>query len=166
MLDTTPWMIPSTLTLAQADGAGEPVRGVLGAEGGPGSESQPAGPDGASGAGASPASGLFGNMFLPIMIGVLLLMVFTTMSSGRRQKKERAALMDSLGKHDRVQTSGGIIGTIMEMSDDSVVLRVDEASNTRIRFAKSAILQVHHSAGKGPSESVDAEEIIEEPVHA
>ncbi|MEQ8770499.1 MAG: preprotein translocase subunit YajC [Phycisphaerales bacterium] len=144
---TDDWQAILSPTLAFQD----TPRGVLGGDGGNATEGQPIGEDGA---GAPPAGGL-GNFFLPIMLGVLLLMIFTTVTSGRRQKKERQQLMNSLGKHDKVQTSAGIIGTIVELKDDSVLLRVDETSNTRIRFARSAVAQVLHSAGKGSSEPAE-----------
>jgi preprotein translocase subunit YajC len=47
---------------------------------------------------------------------------------GRKEKKKRAALMASLKKHDKVQTVGGIIGTVVELTAEEVVLRVDETS--------------------------------------
>ncbi len=142
---TDDWQAFIAPTLAFQDAP----RGVLGGEGGGATEGQPVGGDGAGG--GAPAGGI-GTFFLPIMLGILLLMIFTSVTSGRRQKKEREQLMNSLGKHDRVQTSAGIIGTIVELKDDSVILRVDESSNTRIRFARSAVMQVLHSAGKGSSE--------------
>lgn len=148
---------PFALTLATPGAA---PRGVLGGEGGNATEGQPAGSDGA---GAPPTGGI-GSFFLPIMLGVLLLMIFSTVTSGRKQKKEREQLMNSLGKHDKVQTTAGIIGTIVELKDDSVLLRVDESGNTRIRFARSAVAQVLHSAGKGDSD--DSDEFVEEDVNA
>ena len=43
---------------------------------------------------------------------------------------------------DRVQTVGGEIGTVVDLTESEMTLRVDETSNTRIRFARSAIQQV------------------------
>ncbi len=147
MLPTTDTS-PFPLTIAMQNGAS---RGVIGAEEGATSEGQPAGPDGAGGA----TPGGIGTMFLPIMLGIMLLFIITSITSGRKQKKEREQLMSSLGKHDKVQTTAGIIGTIVELKDDSVLLRVDEASNTRIRFARSAVMSVLHSAGKGSTAEPD-----------
>ena len=66
-------------------------------------------------------------------------------------KKKRKALLSTVKKHDRVQTVGGVIGSIVEVNPDTVVLKVDESSNTRITFARSAIQQVltGESAGNG-----------------
>ncbi|OIF97437.1 preprotein translocase subunit YajC, partial [Acinetobacter baumannii] len=40
-------------------------------------------------------------------------------------------------KGDRVVTAGGIWGTVVEIGDDTVTLKVD--ANTRITFTKEAI---------------------------
>ncbi len=94
----------------------------------------PAGP-----AGPPPASsGSPFNMIWILMLFLVVMVVMTSMT-GRREKKRRESLMSALKKGDRVQTLGGIIGTIIELQDNEVVLRVDEVSNTRIRFARSAV---------------------------
>jgi len=41
-----------------------------------------------------------------------------------------------------VQTIGGILGTVIEAREGDVLLKVDESSNTKIRFARSAIHRV------------------------
>lgn len=97
---------------------------------------------GTGGGGAAPAQSPFGGTFLLLMVGLMVFMIVTTIMSGRRQKKERERLLTSLKKHDRVQTHGGIIGSIVELKDTEVVLKVDAANNTRITFAKSAVQQV------------------------
>lgn len=78
------------------------------------------------------------NLMLILILGMFLLMAL----SGRKERKRRAALLSSIKKNDRVQTAGGIIGVITEIQGDEIVLRVDEGSNTKIRFARSAIQQV------------------------
>jgi preprotein translocase subunit YajC len=82
--------------------------------------------------------------------------VFIFWTSSRAQKKEklkRQELMESLRTNDTVQTTGGIIGRIAEIRDDEVVLRVDESTNTKIRFAKVHIAGVINKAGGATSES-------------
>jgi preprotein translocase subunit YajC len=73
---------------------------------------------------------------LPLM---LLLLIFSQVMAGRKDKKRRQELMSSIKKGEKVQTLGGVIGTIIEVGDHDVVLRVEEG---RIRFAKSAIQTV------------------------
>jgi len=119
--------------------------------GAPGTE---AGPPAATGASGSPAGGApaktpgFDPMFMIIIFGVLIMLFLSTFGQ-RKEKKRRQALLGALKKHDRVQTVGGVIGSIVEMKPDTVVLKVDESSNTRISFARSAVQQVLETKGVG-----------------
>lgn len=102
----------------------------------------PAGGVGAGpGGGAAPQPGFPIGMFV-LVIGFIVLMIIMTGSSQRREKKRLAQLLANLRKHDRVLTIGGIVGTVAEIRDDEIVLKVDENSNTRIRFTRNAIQQV------------------------
>lgn len=94
-------------------------------------------PDGTATTPANPLSGLL----FPMILIIGLLFIFT-MGSGRKEKKRRAQLMADLSKGAKVQTVGGVLGTVVEVRDDEVVVKVDESSNTRMRFAKSAISNV------------------------
>ena len=48
-------------------------------------------------------------------------------------------MIQSLKKNDKVRTIGGIMGTVMDIKGDEVVLKIDEANNTKIRICTSAI---------------------------
>jgi len=47
-----------------------------------------------------------------------------------------------LKKNDRVRTIGGILGVVLDVRDDEIVLKIDEANNTKIRVIPSAIATV------------------------
>lgn len=79
-----------------------------------------------------------GQMFL-ILIAVMVFMIIFSMRSQSKEKKKRAALLASIGKGDRVQTVGGIVGTVVEVRENELVLKVDENNNTRIKFTRGAI---------------------------
>lgn len=160
MIDTTQMM----LVLAQ-DGASE----VLGAPGGAATgEAAQGAPAGGGAPGTAAPNGMGGlGMMMPLLIGLMIFMVVTSMMSGKKEKKKRAELMNSLKRRDKVQTIGGVIGTIAEIKNDEVVLKVDHGSNTRIRFARSAIQQVLDSApGVGDVDEVPLENEVyeDEPV--
>ena len=89
-------------------------------------------------AGKKDAPGIFDNpMFL--LIGAMLLM-FVFMGRGKRKtEKKRKAMLAELKKGDKVTTIGGIIGTVMEVRDDEVTVKIDEGSNARMRFARWAV---------------------------
>ena len=101
-------------------------------------------------AGAAPATGgsaapgwfqlLQGPLF-PLMVGVLILYLFVFRSK-RQTDKKRTDMLSSLKRGDKVQTIGGILGTVVEARDTDVLLKVDESSNTKIRFSRSAIHRV------------------------
>ena len=48
-------------------------------------------------------------------------------------------MMQALGKGDKVQTIGGIIGTVMDIKDDEITLKIDESNNTKMKILRSAI---------------------------
>ena len=84
---------------------------------------------------------LGGNFFMMLMLLLVGMIVFS-MFSGRKQKKRRASMLDTLQKRDTVLTRGGVFGTIVEIKPDRVVLKVDESSNTRITVLRDSIEQV------------------------
>ena len=75
---------------------------------------------------------------------VLLLVVFFFLMSGskRKQEKQRQQMLKELQRGVRIQTIGGIIGTVVEARDNEVVVKVDESNNTKVKFARSAIHKV------------------------
>jgi preprotein translocase subunit YajC len=109
----------------------------------PGAPAAPAAGTATDAAGAAaqgaPAGGGSFMVMLIVLMGAMILFSFV---SARREKKKREQLLGNIKKHDKVLTVGGIMGSVVELKDDSVVLKVDETSNTRITFAKSAISQV------------------------
>jgi preprotein translocase subunit YajC len=81
-----------------------------------------------------------GQLFILIVImAVMWLFVF---KGKRNQDKSRKDMLSQLKKGDRVQTIGGIIGTVVEAREDSVLVKVDESNNTKIRFSRPAIHRV------------------------
>ncbi|MFK7959298.1 MAG: preprotein translocase subunit YajC [Phycisphaerales bacterium] len=103
----------------------------------------PAPPAGTTEAANKAAPSLFGGGMFPfILFGFLGLLLVTTILGPRKEKKRREAMMTALKRHDRVQTIGGVVGSIVDLKPDSIVLKVDESSNTRITFARSAVQQV------------------------
>jgi len=139
--DLTLLAMQSDAPIAGAEGGaaspsttGQPADGP-GTTGAPGT---PAGPAGGAGGAASP----FGGAFIWVILLMFVVMMVLTGMSGRRERKRQQQLVESLKKHDRVRTRAGIIGTIVELRNDEMVLEVDKASGTRVRFVRSAVEQV------------------------
>lgn len=130
-----------TLILAQGDGPAPAPVTPQDLTGQP-SEVQPSTPGTPGQTPSQQAPSPLGNM-LPLLFLLLLVVMFFVMSSGqRREKKRRQAMLAAIKKGDRVQTVGGIIGTVVDLRDTEIVLKVDESTNTRLRFARSAIQNV------------------------
>lgn len=79
-------------------------------------------------------------------------MLIMSWLTSRKDKKRQAELMANIKKGDRVQMLGGMIGTITELGDTEVVIRVEEG---RIRFARTSIVGLVQSRG-GPASAVEA----------
>ncbi len=84
---------------------------------------------------------------LPMVYWLLpiALVFFMFSMGGRKDKKKRAAMMAAMTKGDKVQTVGGILGTVVEVRDDEIVVKVDENANTRLRFSRTAIQSILES---------------------
>jgi preprotein translocase subunit YajC len=76
-------------------------------------------------------------IFLLVLVGYFLL--FRPM---QKQEKQRQAMIAALKKNDKVLTTGGILGTVANIKDDEVTLKVDDSSNVKIRVVRSAIQRI------------------------
>jgi preprotein translocase subunit YajC len=79
--------------------------------------------------------------YLPLIAVVLLMYVFIFRAK-RNEDKKRQAMINELKKGDRVQTIGGILGTVLQADGDEITVKVDESNNTKIRFTRSAVHKV------------------------
>ena len=81
--------------------------------------------------------------YLPLLV-VLFYFVFIMQGSGKREREARDNLRKSLKKHDRVVTTSGIYGVVMEVQTDGdkVVLRIDEATNAKLTVTLNSISKV------------------------
>lgn len=84
--------------------------------------------------------GLFGGKYtLPLMIGGFILL-YMMMGRGRRKKEsERKKMLSVLKKGDKITTIGGIIGTVIEVKEHEVTVKVDETNNVRMKFVRRSI---------------------------
>ncbi len=87
----------------------------------------------------APGSGAFLVSLLPFILIFVLFYVLLILPQQRRQKRHRQ-MLDSLKKGDRVVTSGGILGTVMNISKDTVTLQV--ADNVKIRILRDSISEM------------------------
>jgi preprotein translocase subunit YajC len=81
------------------------------------------------------------NQMIPLILLGIIFYVFIFRAK-KTQDKKRTELLAQLKIGERVQTIGGIIGTVVKVNDSEVTLKVDESSNTKIRFSRSAVHRV------------------------
>ena len=89
----------------------------------------------------APPAANFLRQFFPIILIILIFYMFFFRRS-QTERKKRAAMLSELKRGDKVQTIGGILGNVVEAREDRVQLKVDESSNTKMWFARSAIARV------------------------
>lgn len=64
----------------------------------------------------------------------------------QKKQKQRSSMLQALKRGDKVVTIGGLHGTIMEITDDIIVLRVNDA--TKMTFDRSAINSISSTASE------------------
>lgn len=100
----------------------------------------------AAGAGGSGGGGLVG-LILPLVL-MFAIFYFLLIRPQQKKQKTRTSMLSSLKKGDKVVTIGGLHGTIMEITDDIVVLRVNDV--TKLTFDRGSI---SHAVSSSSSES-------------
>ena len=89
--------------------------------------------------GAPAASGGGYEMF--IMIGIFFaIMYFMIIRPQQKKQKEHQKLVSSLSKGDEVVTTGGMMGKILKVGDNSIQVEVSEG--VTIRLQKNSISSV------------------------
>ena len=92
-----------------------------------------------AGASQTPQPRPFGGA-LWIWVGLMFVFMYFILFRGPRKKQQQhKQMVQSLKRNDRVRTIGGIIGTVVDIKDDEITLKVDESNNTKIKVAASAI---------------------------
>ncbi len=86
--------------------------------------------------------GSFGMLFPFIAIAVLF--YFMLIRPQRREQAKMKDMLEQLKKNDRVETAGGIYGTVVNVQKDSryVTIKVDEATNAKLRIVRSSVVRV------------------------
>ena len=90
-------------------------------------------------AAGSSVMGNLGGLLLPLLFFVAL--YFMMILPNQRKQKKWQEMLGQIKSGDRVTTNGGIRGTVLNVKDDSVVLRV-QPDGLKLEFVKSAIATV------------------------
>lgn len=80
-------------------------------------------------------------LLVPFAI-IFLMYHFMISRPQRKQQSERDAMLKQLKKNDPVVTIGGILGTVVNLSEDGSEVTVKVDDNTRLKFRRDAIREV------------------------
>ncbi len=83
-----------------------------------------------------PGGSQFGSMLF-VLGSFFLIFYFLIIRPQQRKQKETRKMLDTLKRGDRVLTSGGLYGTVWDVKDDLVVLKLTE--ELKVEVAKSAV---------------------------
>lgn len=77
--------------------------------------------------------------FVPLLF-IFAIFYFMLIRPQKAREKEHQKMLNGLAKNDEVVTTGGIHGTVVNVKEKSVVLRVDE--NVKIEVERNCIAYV------------------------
>jgi preprotein translocase subunit YajC len=99
--------------------------------------------DAAAPADAPGQPNVFGGM-LPALVGMMLLFYFLILRPEKKRAGSVKTMRESLKKNDRVLTTAGIYGVVTNIQRESneVTIKVDEATNAKLRVTLESIVRV------------------------
>lgn len=83
-------------------------------------------------------------MTIIYVVAMFAVLYFLMIRPQQKRQKKTNSMLSSLKKGDKVVTIGGLHGTVLELDNDTVVIRVNEA--TKMTFDRSAIRSITTSA--------------------
>ena len=77
-----------------------------------------------------------------VYAAVIAVFYFLFMRPQRKEQKQKAQVLAALAVGDSVRTTGGFIGTVIDINDDMVIVEFGNNKNCRIPMVKEAIVEV------------------------
>ncbi len=90
-------------------------------------------------AGTAAGGGLFMVIYIVVIVAA---MYFIMVRPQKKEQKRVAAMLAELAVGDAVLTSSGFYGTLIDITDDTVIVEFGNNKNCRIPMQKSAIVQI------------------------
>ncbi len=85
------------------------------------------------------AEGGAGNQIIFGLILMLVVFYGIVLSGNRKEKRKRKEMLAAVARNDRVMTIGGIVGSVVSVSEHEVTLKVDASAIVKITVIRSAI---------------------------
>jgi preprotein translocase subunit YajC len=93
----------------------------------------------AGGFGSFGSFGSMGQLALPVIF--IAALYFLRIAPNQKKQKAWQQMLSGLKSGDRVTTNGGLRGTVLQVKDDVVIVRI-APDNVKLEFVKSAIAAV------------------------
>lgn len=77
--------------------------------------------------------------FFPLII-IFVIFYFLIIRPQKSREKEHQKMLSNLNKNDEIVTTGGIHGTIVNVKEKSVIVRVDE--NVKMEIEKNCVAYI------------------------
>ena len=91
---------------------------------------------------AETGGGMGIGMIILIYAAIFGVMYFLMIRPRNQEQKKKAQILSQLAVGDSVRTTGGFIGTIIDINDDMVIVEFGNNRNCRIPMVKEAIVEV------------------------
>lgn len=82
-----------------------------------------------------------GGMLIPLSI-ILIVFYVVVFRQKQKQDKNKKDLLENIKKGDRIETIGGLLGSVVSSDANTVTLKVDETANVKLTFNRRAIHRV------------------------
>jgi preprotein translocase subunit YajC len=83
-----------------------------------------------------PQQQLLASPVIPLAL-MFLVFYFLLIRPQKKQEKDRHNMINSLDKNDQVVTTGGIHGTVVNVKDKTLILRIDD--NVKMEVEKNCV---------------------------
>lgn len=99
---------------------------------------------------APAAAGGQSPLFMPVMMFLMIgLVFFVSIRQQRKRDRERREMIESLKSGDRVIFSGGILGSVVNVKEKTVIVKV--ADSTKLEVLRSAVGHVVKDGAELPA---------------
>jgi preprotein translocase subunit YajC len=86
--------------------------------------------------------------FLPLVL-IFGIFYFLLIRPARKRQKAVQQMLDGLKSGDRVVTSGGLLGTVVEVDRTTIQIRI--ADNVKVKITRSAVVGLQDPTGASPT---------------
>lgn len=98
-----------------------------------------------AGAASTPASSSMGStIFFVQIIAIMALFYFLMIYPQGKERKKKEALLNGIQRGDRVLTRGGLYGTVADIKEQILILKIGE--NTKVEIERSYIEEVRKNS--------------------